>query len=86
MTLVVPGRYTVGAYGGWTAGGGHSMLSSSLGLGSDQVLSLNVVTADGRFITANTTANRDLFYAMRGGGGGKVLLFFAHRTYFRPVG
>ncbi|KAI1633705.1 hypothetical protein F4809DRAFT_666588 [Biscogniauxia mediterranea] len=68
-TFVVAGGYTVGAYGGWIAGGGHSALASVYGLGSDQVLSLQVVTADGGFLTADPNQNTDLFYALRGGGG-----------------
>ncbi len=72
MTVVVPGGQTVGAYGGWMAGGGHSNLGSSYGLGSDQPLSLEVVTADGRFMTADPTTNEDLFYALRGGGPGQL--------------
>ncbi|KAI0021773.1 FAD binding domain-containing protein [Xylariomycetidae sp. FL0641] len=69
MTVVVASAYTVGAYGGWIAGGGHSPLASKYGLGADQVLSLEVVTADGRFVTADVHQNTDLFYALRGGGG-----------------
>ena len=38
-------------------------------MASDQVLSLEVVTADGRFVTASPTQNTDLFWALRGGGG-----------------
>lgn len=38
------------------------------GLGSDQVLSVDIVTPDGRFITADETQNQDLFWAVRGGG------------------
>lgn len=70
MTLVVPGGQTVGAFGGWMAGGGHSSLGSLFGMGSDQVLALQVVTADGRYVTVNATSNPDLFYALRGGGPG----------------
>ncbi|RYP40862.1 hypothetical protein DL767_001343 [Monosporascus sp. MG133] len=66
---IVAGGYTVGAYGGWFTGGGHSALASKYGLGADQVLSINVVTADGRFVTADMNQNTDLFYALRGGGG-----------------
>ncbi|KAI2633137.1 FAD-binding domain-containing protein [Hypomontagnella submonticulosa] len=69
MTTVVAGGYTVGAYGGWMTGGGHSALASTYGMGADQVLSLQVVTADGRFLTADPYQNTDLFYALRGGGG-----------------
>jgi len=38
-------------------------------MAADQVLSMEVVTADGRFLTASATANSDLFYALCGGGG-----------------
>ncbi|KAI2780458.1 FAD-binding domain-containing protein [Daldinia loculata] len=69
MTALVAGGYTVGAYGGWIAGGGHSALASKYGLGADQALSIQVVTADGRFVTADPHQNTDLFYALRGGGG-----------------
>jgi hypothetical protein len=41
----------------------------SYGTGADQVLSFDVVTAAGDFVTANSTSNTDLFWAMRGGGG-----------------
>ena len=70
VDLVAPSFSTVGAFGGYMAGGGHSTLTSSHGLGSDQVLSLNVVTADGSFVTASPDINSDLFFALRGGGGG----------------
>ncbi|KAI1074791.1 FAD-binding domain-containing protein [Whalleya microplaca] len=69
MTVLVAGGYTVGAYGGWMTGGGHSALASKYGLGADQPLSIEVVTADGRFVTADVNQNTDLFYALRGGGG-----------------
>ncbi|KAK4161375.1 hypothetical protein QBC43DRAFT_243812 [Cladorrhinum sp. PSN259] len=59
----------VGVAGGYTAGGGHSPLSSKFGLGSDQVLSIDVVLPNGRFVTATETKNTDLFWALRGGGG-----------------
>ncbi|KAK4156094.1 hypothetical protein C8A00DRAFT_12939 [Chaetomidium leptoderma] len=59
----------VGVSGGYTAGGGHSPMSTKYGLGSDQVLSLNVVLPNGRFVTASETKNTDLFWALRGGGG-----------------
>lgn len=51
--------------------GGHSPMSPIAGLGSDQVLSLDIVTPDGRFITANEKQNPEIFWAVRGGGGGK---------------
>ena len=59
----------VGVAGGYIAGGGHSPMSSKYGLGSDQVLSVDVVLPNGRFVTASETQNTDLFFALRGGGG-----------------
>ncbi|KAH7388921.1 FAD binding domain-containing protein [Cadophora sp. MPI-SDFR-AT-0126] len=70
MAIVAPaGSTTVGVYGGWLAGGGHSVLSSYYGMGADQALELSVVTADGKFLNASPEINQDLFYALRGGGG-----------------
>ncbi|KAK0642103.1 hypothetical protein B0T16DRAFT_516705 [Cercophora newfieldiana] len=60
----------VGTAGGYSMGGGHSPMGGLVGLGSDQVLSLDVVLPSGRFVTANETHERDLFWALRGGGGG----------------
>lgn len=59
----------VGVTGGYIAGGGHSPLSTVYGLSSDQVLSIDVVLPNGRFVTASETQNTDLFWALRGGGG-----------------
>ena len=50
-------------------GGGHSPLSSLYGLAADQVLGFEAITASGEFLTANSTSNQDLFWALRGGGG-----------------
>ena len=52
--------------GGWYTGGGHSPVSSLYGLGADQVLEMEVVTANGSFLTINEHAFPDLFWAMRG--------------------
>ncbi|KAF0315622.1 FAD binding domain-containing protein [Colletotrichum asianum] len=68
--VVVGGEgQTVGVMGGYIQGGGHSPLSSIYGTGADQALAFEVVTADGRFITADHAQNSDLFWALRGGGG-----------------
>ncbi|KAI0476735.1 putative 6-hydroxy-D-nicotine oxidase [Xylaria cf. heliscus] len=60
----------VGVTGGYIQGGGHSPLSSLYGLGADQVLSIDIVLPNGRFITADKNHNTDIFWAVRGGGGG----------------
>ncbi|KAL7274198.1 hypothetical protein RUND412_002913 [Rhizina undulata] len=61
---------TVGFAGGYTQGGGHSPLSSKYGMAADQVLAMEVVTADGQFQKVGPLVNPDLFWALRGGGGG----------------
>ncbi|KAE8415272.1 hypothetical protein BDV36DRAFT_311144 [Aspergillus pseudocaelatus] len=63
---------TVGLGGGYTAGGGHSPLSSMYGMAADQVLAMEVVLADGRFITASSTENSEIFWMLRGGGGSTI--------------
>lgn len=60
---------TVGPVG-YSLGGGHGPLIRSLGLGSDNILSVNLITAAGDSVTASATTNPDLFWALQGGGGG----------------
>ncbi|KAJ7440768.1 hypothetical protein B0H11DRAFT_2163285 [Mycena galericulata] len=70
ITLVGGSDRSVGAVGGWLQGGGHSVLSNTMGLGADRVLQFKVVTPDGKLRVANACQNEDLFFALRGGGGG----------------
>ena len=55
--------------GGLTLGGGIGYLSRGLGLSLDNLLSADVVTADGKFHIASDKDDADLFWALRGGGG-----------------
>ncbi len=55
--------------GGLALGGGSGYLSPRFGLTLDNILSVKIVTADGRLLTANEKENEDLFWAVRGGGG-----------------
>ncbi|KAH6638522.1 hypothetical protein BKA67DRAFT_596339 [Truncatella angustata] len=61
---------TVGIAGGFTQGGGHSVLSTEFGLAADQTLEFEVVTASGTVVTASWKKNADLYWALSGGGPG----------------
>ncbi len=54
---------------GLTLGGGFGWFSRKRGMTIDNLLAVDVVTADGRFLRANARENADLFWALRGGGG-----------------
>lgn len=68
ISVVAPGGATVGVAGGWLSVAGHGSLTSKYGLGADQALAINVVTADGRFLTVDPNQHKDLWWALRGGG------------------
>jgi hypothetical protein len=70
VTVVGGSSPTVAPAGGWITGGGHSGLSPVYGLGVDNVQQLRVVLPNGTYVTANHCQNQDIFFALRGGGGG----------------
>ncbi|KAF8883172.1 hypothetical protein CPB84DRAFT_1750726 [Gymnopilus junonius] len=70
VTVIGGSDPSVAFSGGWVMGGGHGALSPALGLGVDRVLEFKIVTPDGHLRVANKCQNEDLFFALRGGGGG----------------
>lgn len=64
------GCTSVGAAGGFLQGGGFGSFSKKYGLAAASLLEAEIVTADGKILIANAYQNQDLFWALKGGGGG----------------
>lgn len=81
--IVGGGASTVGAAGGWLQGGGLSVLARNLSYGIDNVVAFDVVLPNASVVTADACSHSDLYWALRGGGGGTfgVVTAAYYRTY-----
>lgn len=93
QALLPHGRYvqgggcvTVGAAGGFVQGGGFGSLSRRYGTAAGNMLEAEVVLASGEIVTANAVQHPDLFWTLRGGGGGTfgVVTRLTLRTHPAP--
>jgi FAD/FMN-containing dehydrogenase len=82
----VPGGYeqSVGLAGGFAQGGGVGSFTTTYGLMADNAVEFEVVTADGELRIVNECNDPDLFWAMRGGGGGTFGVLTKYRVQLHP--
>lgn len=80
---VISGTCPTVAMGGFLQGGGLGPASRKYGTAADRLVSARVVLADGRAVTASAKDNPDLFWALRGGGGGNFGIVTEYEV--RPV-
>jgi len=81
--LAVPlGTHPDTGIGGLTLGGGIGWMTPRVGLAIDNVVSAEVVTADGSLINVNADSNADMYWALRGGGGNfGLVVSFTYKVY-----
>ena len=86
LNMAVPaGVVSTTGIAGLTLGGGLGWLRKKYGLSIDNLVSVDIVTADGTFLTACEKEHSDLFWAVRGGGGNfGIITSFEYNMY--PIG
>jgi FAD/FMN-containing dehydrogenase len=85
MTIPAASGASVGI-AGLALGGGFGVTSRKFGLTCDNVVGVEVVTAEGEVVHANEHANADLYWACRGGGGGNFGIVTAFDFRVHPIG
>ncbi|RAL04555.1 FAD-binding domain-containing protein [Aspergillus ibericus CBS 121593] len=87
LRVVGGGCPTVGVAGGWLPGGGHGPLTAAYGLGADEALEYEVVTAAGQHLVVSPTSNySDLYWALSGGGPGNYAVVLSITIQAHPDG
>ncbi|HEX3841277.1 MAG TPA: FAD-dependent oxidoreductase [Acidimicrobiales bacterium] len=84
--MIPSGRCPTVAVGGFILGGGFGFSSRHLGLAVDKLVSTRMVTAEGKIVTVDADTNPDLFWALRGGGGGNFGVNVDYTLATTPVG
>ncbi|MFF8742405.1 FAD-binding oxidoreductase [Streptomyces californicus] len=80
---IITGTFPTVGQGGFLSGGGLGWQTRKFGVASDRIVSARVVLADGRAVVASADEHPDLFWALRGGGGGNFGIVTAFEL--RPV-
>ena len=70
---------------GLALGGGIGVFARKFGLTTDNIRALNIVTADGRIVTADASTNSDLLWASQGGGGGNFGIVTSFEFNVHPM-
>ncbi len=79
------GEISTTGISGLTLGGGNGWLNGMFGTSCDNLMSADIVTADGSLLTANSDQNKDLFWGLRGGGGNfGVVSYLKYKLH--PIG
>ena len=86
FNLLMPaGRCSSVGVAGLLLGGGFGFNGRNFGLTSDNLIQTQIVTANGELLNCSETANPDLFWACRGGGGGNFGINVAFQVQAYPV-